>query len=235
MASSTTARSIMDRMLATLFPSRCLGCGLRGVVLCEGCTESVPWLGSEVCPICAATSRLARICPSCRSAPPMLDGSRAACKFDGVTRRAIHDLKYRGIRARAELLGDLVAEALERRPLAIDLLVPVPLAAGRRRQRGFNQAELIADRLGEQLQVPVHPQILKRLRETPPQVRRSAEERRLNVADAFGCGDPDAVRGRRVGVVDDVMTTGATLNACAEALKAVGVTRAYGIVVAREV
>jgi ComF family protein len=227
--------SILERLLATLFPSRCLGCGLRGVVLCDGCRADVPWLTAEVCPICAAPSRLARICHGCRAEPSPLDGSRAACRFEGVVRKAVHDLKYRGIQERAALLADVLAEAIERRPLAVDALVPVPLAPGRRRQRGFNQAELIAGCLGERVGWPVEPSLLARVRETPQQIKRSAAERRENVADAFACPSPDAVVGRRVALIDDVMTTGATLGACAEALKVAGAARAYGLVVAREV
>jgi ComF family protein len=227
--------TILGRLLRALFPSRCLGCGLRGVELCPACRTTIPWLTAEVCPICAAPTRLARICGSCRAEPPALDGSRAACRFDGVVRSAVHDLKYRGIQARAALLAELIAETLGRLPLAADVLVPVPLAPGRRRQRGFNQAELIAIRLGNRLGWPVEPSLLARLRETSRQVERSAGERRANVAGAFGCSVPEAVIGRRVAVVDDVMTTGATLNACAEALKEAGASRVYGIVVAREV
>jgi ComF family protein len=144
-------------------------------------------------------------------------------------------LKYRGIRERATLLGDLVAEAIERRPLEVEALVPVPLSTGRRRRRGFNQSELIASQLAERIERPVLGGGLVRTRETPPQVRRTAAERRENVAGAFACPDPEVVAGRRIGLVDDVMTTGATLDACAEILKMAGASRVYAIVVAREV
>jgi competence protein ComFC len=227
--------TLLERLLGTLFPSRCLGCGLRGTSLCPDCFAAVPWLTSDVCPICCAPTRLARICHRCRQTPPVLDGSRAACLFEGVARRAIHDLKYRGVRSRATLLGDLAAETLDRRPLEIDLLVPVPLAPSRRRQRGFNQSELIARRLGERIDRPIAADVLARTRETPPQIRRTAAERLENVADAFVCSAPGSIAGRRVALMDDVMTTGATLNACAEALKVAGAARVYAIVVAREV
>jgi ComF family protein len=162
-----------------------------------------------------------------------LDGVRAACLFDGVVRQAIHDLKYRGVRGRAALLGDLTADVLSLRPLATDLLVPVPLAPSRRRRRGFNQSELIAGRIGERLGLAIDAACLVRVRETPPQVGLSADERRANVAGAFKCADPDAVIGRRVALVDDVMTTGATLAACADVLRACGASRVFGVVVAR--
>jgi ComF family protein len=185
--------------------------------------------------LCATPSRLARICRHCRAGPALLDGARAACVFGGLVRQAIHDLKYRGVAGRAPILAQLVAEAVVRRPLDVDVLVPVPLAAGRRRQRGFNQAELIARGVGERLGWELRPGCLVRTRETPQQMRLTGAERRANVAGAFACPEPAAVAGRRVAVLDDVMTTGSTMGACAEALKAAGARRVYGIVVAREI
>jgi ComF family protein len=119
--------------------------------------------------------------------------------------------------------------------VAVDVLVPVPLAPARRRQRGFNQAELIARGVGARLGWPVDPSLLVRVRETPQQIWLPEAERRTNVEGAFGCPNPDAVDGRRVVLVDDVMTTGSTLRACAEPLKLAGALRVYGLVVARNV
>ena len=165
----------------------------------------------------------------------MLDGVRAACRFDGVAREAVHDLKYRRIRSRASVLADVLVEALARRPLAMDVLVPVPLAPGRIRQRGFNQSALLAQLVGQQLGVAVAPDALVRTRETSPQVGRSAAERHANIDGAFACQLPEAIIGRRVTLVDDVMTTGATLAACADPLRAAGASRVYGLVVARDI
>jgi competence protein ComFC len=164
-----------------------------------------------------------------------LDGARAACRFEGVARKAIHDLKFRRVRGRAELLGGWLSEAVERRHMAIDLLVPIPLAPGRLRTRGFNQSELIARRLGDRIDVAVLGSCLERVRETPPQVGQSLEQRQTNVKGAFACREPWRAEGRRIGLVDDVMTTGATMRSCAEALKASGAERVFGLVVARGV
>lgn len=228
-----SASSLLGVVLDVLFPLRCAGCGRRGENVCPGCRAAIPWLGTEVCPLCASPSRLGRICRACADGEMALDGARAACRFEGIARTAIHDLKFRGIRPRAELLGDLLAETLERRPLAIDVLVPVPLGARRRRTRGFSQSDLIAHRVGERIGVPVLLSSLERIRETPPQVGRTADERRENVRDAFECRDAAAIAGRRVALVDDVLTTGSTLREGARALRAGGAARIYGVVVSR--
>jgi ComF family protein len=164
-----------------------------------------------------------------------LDGVRAACRFEGLVRTAIHELKYRGARVRAPLLANLLAQAIEARPLQLDLIVPVPLSARRRRERGFNQAELIASELADRLEIPVVADVLQRTRHTIAQVGKSSEQRRSNLAGAFACLAPARVSGCRIGLVDDVMTTGATLRACADELRAAGAVRVYGLVVAREV
>jgi ComF family protein len=173
------------------------------------------------------------LCGRCRGSRSALDGIRAACSFEGIVRQAVHELKYRYARSRAPFLGNLIHRAMERRPLRADLLVPVPLWDGRRRERGFNQAELIAGALGDLTGLSVAAPALHRIRDTPPQVGLKADQRRINVAGAFACLESDAVADKFVLVVDDVATTGATLRACAEPLKAAGARRVVGVVVAR--
>ena len=144
-------------------------------------------------------------------------------------------MKYGGRTRLVPFLGELLADALVRRPLEVDLVVPVPLTRARIAARGFNQAELLARPLAAARGWTLEPGALVRARETAQQTRLPARARRANVAGAFAVRIPALVRDRRVLLVDDVCTTGATLEACAAPLVAAGAAGVWAIVVAREV
>ncbi len=150
--------------------------------------------------------------------------------YDGAVRRAVHSMKYRRRRRVADALGDALAASIAAPPA--DALIPVPLHAERMAERGFNQAEELARRLGGHWGLPVCAAGLARARDTGHQARLSRRERRDNVAGAFvwsGQGRPPA----RALLVDDVLTTGATLAACAEALRAAGAAEVGAVALAR--
>jgi ComF family protein len=173
-------------------------------------------------------------CPSCRRWKLDIDGIRSPFAFQGVLRQAIHRFKYGGFKALARPLAELLARNLESRPLLAEVLVPVPLHPLRLRDRGYNQSGLLVRELGRLTGLPVEEGTLFRQRNSPAQVRTpDSEERRSNVSDAFGCRN-DGLRGRRVLIIDDVCTTGATLNSCAIALKTVGTASVWGLALARE-
>jgi competence protein ComFC len=220
--------------VAVLFPVRCVGCGRRGAAFCPACWTELPRLRPPLCPRCSRPERSGTLCKFCRGASPALQAVRAPCAFAGPVRTAVHRLKYEQERHLAAPLATLLLERLDAAPLAVDALVPVPLDNARARTRGYNQAALLARPVGEALGVPLEPGWLRRARATRPQVGLSATERRANVRGAFACADPTAVAGQRVLLVDDVMTTGATLEACADALRAGGATHVFGLVVARD-
>ena len=144
----------------------------------------------------------------------------------------VHDLKYRDHRASAPTLGQLMAEHLLSDPLAADLLVPVPLHRRRERTRGYNQSELLARELGKHTDAPVDANMLRRVRDTAPQVSMpTPEERMRNIEGAFECtGD---VIGLTVLLIDDVVTTGSTMSACARPLVAAGAASVWGLALAR--
>ena len=173
-------------------------------------------------------------CLSCRRWKLDIDGIRSPFAFQGVLRQGIHRFKYGGFKALALPLAQLLAWNLESRPLPAEVLVPVPLHPLRLRDRGYNQSGLLARELGRLTGLPVEEDSLFRHRNSRAQVRTpDSEERRSNVSGAFGCRN-DGLRGKRVLLIDDVCTTGATLNSCAIALKTAGTASVWGLALARE-
>ena len=149
--------------------------------------------------------------------------------------QAIYSLKYRNLRAIAPVLAGLLNDYLSVNPVPGDVLVPVPLHKSRINERGYNQSELLARQLSRLTGLPVADGCLERNRATSPQARTaSADERKSNVSDAFSCRD-DGLSGRNVILIDDVSTSGATLDACAAVLKEAGAGSVWGLTVAREI
>jgi ComF family protein len=231
-------RALAIAALDLLFPAVCpvcsarLGAG-RHDPLCGTCWASFARLAPPFCATCGVPvpSDVVVRCAVCRAAAPAFDYARAAASYGGTLRDAVHALKFGGRRSLARPLGDLIVEHCAGALAAPDALVPVPLARARERERGFNQAGLLAERLGERLGVRVRSRWLVRLRATAAQSDLSAAERRANVADAFAAAP--AVAGRDVVVIDDVITTGATVAECARALHEAGARRVGVLAVAR--
>ena len=221
--------------LGLLYPPKCVGCDREGQFLCPSCFDDLPRLMPPFCMRCSQPVARGDACRRCISAPLDIDGIVAPFRMEGAAREAVHRLKYGNLRAIAPLLGSLLADFLTERGLYGDILVPVPLHRRRERQRGYNQAALLARRVGERLELPVGADALSRRRDTPSQTARSqVEERRANVQDSFHCPRHEMVRGLDVLLVDDVCTTGATLEACAVALKNAGASSVMGVTFARE-
>lgn len=218
----------MQRNLASvLFGGRCFICrGSAPGPLCEGCDADLPRLHGPLCPGCALASPGAARCGRCLAEPPHYDATVAALAYRFPADVVVHALKFRGELALAPLLGDLLLPKIDAK--SVDCVVPVPLAPRRLRERGYNQAMEIARRLrGTRLEADS----CARERDAPPQAGLDRDERRRNVRGAFRCRRSFA--GERVAVVDDVMTTGATLDALAAALKAAGAASVVNWVVCR--
>ena len=218
-----------------LFPQWCVGCGKEGDFICRSCRRSLPRIMPPLCPRCGKSQSSGILCPGCVSWQAEIDGIRSPFQFDGVIRQAIHQLKYRNLRALAATLAKLLQDYLVTNPMPGEVLVPVPLHQKRIRERGYNQSSLLAKELGKLTGLPVVDDCLIRQRHAPPQTRTSTvAERRSNVANAFTCRNR-RLQGKQVLLIDDVSTSGATLDACAVALKAAGATSVWGLVLAREI
>ncbi len=221
--------------LNLLFPQWCVGCGKKGDFICHSCRSSLPRIMPPLCPRCGKPQSSGILCSSCVSWQAKIDGIRSPFRFDGVMRQAIHQLKYRNIRMLAAPLARLLNDYLITSPVPGEVLVPVPLHRKRLRERGYNQSSLLARELSKLTSLPVVNDCLIRQRHAPPQTRTSTvDERQSNVADAFACGD-QRLQDKQVLLIDDVSTSGATLDACAAALKAAGATSVWGLVLAREI
>jgi len=221
--------------LDLLFPKRCVGCGKEGDFTCDSCRRAITRIVPPLCPRCGKPQLSGILCPGCTSWRAEIDGIRSPFQFDGVIRQAVHQLKYKNLRALAAPLATLLNDYLITSPVPAEVLVPVPLHRKRLRERSYNQSSLLAGELGKLLNLPVVEDCLIREQHTPPQARTATiEERRSNVAAAFACCD-QRLRAKQVLLIDDVATSGATLDACATALKAKGAISVWGLVLAREI
>ncbi|MFC1967830.1 ComF family protein [Chloroflexota bacterium] len=221
--------------LDLLFPSRCVSCGSEGEFICASCRRLLPRILPPLCPRCGKPLPEAQLCSGCRGWQAQIEGIRSPFRFEGVARQAIHELKYQNLKVLAPHLAELLQGYLSIYPLPGEVLVPVPLHPRRLRGRGYNQSGLLARELGRLVSLPVVEGSIHRMRNTPPQARSTSMViRQSNVAGAFACRDQH-MKQRQVLLIDDVCTTGATLNACAVALRAAGAASVWGLTLAREI
>ena len=190
---------------------------------------------APLCPKCGRPQASGILCPSCWQLQTEIDGIRSPYRFDEVIRKAIHQLKYHNLKAISFCLAELLADYLQSNPLPGEAIVPVPLHPRRLRERGYNQSSLLARELGKLTNLPVIEDCLIRVKEAQPQVKASnVEERRKNVSHAFICQN-EKVSGKQIILIDDVCTSGATLESCASALKSKGASSVWGLTLAREI
>lgn len=222
-------------LLDLLFPPRCVFCGRVGRWFCASCQAQVQPLRPPLCAHCSLPISAGNLCERCQREASSLVGIRAAACYAGPLRAAILRLKFHGWQALAEPLGEYLWQAWQAGPLPVEALVPVPADGARLRERGYNQSALLARSLARRIGKPVWEKALVRTRPTARQVELTLAERWQNVAGAFGCRQEALVQGRAILLVDDVCTTGATLEACGAALRAAGAQAVWGLVLARTV
>ena len=218
----------MRDFLANLFfGGACFICrGSSHALLCELCRSELPRLAAERCPRCALPSPRSGVCGRCLSQPPHYDATVAALAYDFPADALVQALKFRGELALAPLLGGMLGESIADR--AVDRVIPVPLTAARLKSRGYNQAVEIGRHVAP---AKLDVDLCVRHKEGRPQVELPFEDRRRNVRGAFVCRRP--LLGARVAVLDDVMTTGATLDEMAQTLKRAGAIYVVNWVVTR--
>lgn len=232
LAQRTTASRIWERALDVLFPPRCVSCNDFGAFICERCLLGTTRADPPRCAVCWVPSKESQ-CGRCRVRRGAISGTRSVFVYEGVTRDAIHALKFRGVSAIAPGMSSAMAKVLIEWDPPVGAIVPVPLAGRRRRLRGYDQSQLLAKEIARLTGIPLARRSLVRRRSTAPQARQAGEDaRRRNVAGAFGPGRRLPVGG--VLIIDDVITTGATLDACARVLISEGGGPVFALTFARE-
>jgi ComF family protein len=175
------------------------------------------------------------VCPDCRRRETQIDGIRSPFRFEEAIRKSVHELKYRNLKAISAPLATLLADYVKSDPVPGEVMLYVPLHPRRLRDRGYNQSALLARELGRRIDLPVVEDCLIRVNQAQPQVKAvDVEQRRRNVASAFVCQD-ERVSGKQIILIDDVCTSGATLESCAAALKDKGAASVWGLTLAREI
>ena len=219
------------RLLSELiFPSLCLLCSHPAetkMPLCSRCLEKLEWLRDNCCQICGlgfAPTSPAHLCGKCQLKPPSYHLARAVVKFEEPAVEIVHRFKYQREFAFLAWMSDEMARVYQEQfaPLDFDLIIPVPLHWQRLLKRGYNQSQLLARFLAKKINLPLASSVLVRTQNTPPQVGLSRNQREKNLKKAFLVKKPSWIQGKKVLLIDDVITTGATIQEASKTLKRAG-------------
>jgi ComF family protein len=217
-----------------VYPPRCGGCGTIGSRFCNPCLHATQIIQPPVCNICGRRLDNPGICRKCQVDPPVFTGMRSWAFFAGPLRKALHRLKYKRDVALGDALAQPLIHLLATTGWMIDLVTAVPAGVARQAERGYNQAALLARPIALSQGVPLRLGVLKKLRDTRSQVGLSIVERKRNVENAFQAA-AGRVQGKRVLLVDDVTTSGATVAACTQALCQAGAAQVFVLTLAQAV
>lgn len=232
--------SIKNFLLDLLFPKFCLNCGKEGSYLCQDCFSLIDTFKRQYCPFCSEPKIVldGKTCNSCRK-PKKLAGLYCAVSYDNfIVKKLINQFKYEPyIKELSKPLTLLIVTHfinLNNLPNFKEfILIPVPLHKKKLKQRGFNQASEIGKELSKNLKVPLFDNVLIKIKQTLAQVELKKEQREKNIKGVFACQKPELVKNRKILLIDDIFTTGSTVEECARVLKTAGAKEIWGIAVAR--
>jgi ComF family protein len=235
MASSPFSQQIKNagyNALDWLFPPICLGCGEEGVFICPDCFSKIYLIPQDVCSYCGSYTSKSGRCANCFGKVLPYEAYRGFAFYDGVIRKGIHHLKYQNDLTIGRYLAKILKTVYDRAGWVVDLIVPIPIGEKKMEERGYNQAERLARPLSDLLNLPMIPEALIRINEISSQVGLNQTERRENVRQAF-VAKANLVRGKCVLLVDDVFTSGATMEAASTELKQAGASKVFCLTVAK--
>jgi len=215
-----------------LFPPTCFNCGMEGYRICPQCQASFDRSKATICSICGRSVRSIGVCYQCRIKRPNFDQLRSLYDYKGAVRDAVHRLKYKNDMGLAEKLADHLIDFYKTQGWQVDMIIPMPLFENRQIERGYNQSALLAIPMCLKLCVKYRSDAIIRVKNTKSQVGLSEAERWKNVSDAF-LANPQIIKGRSILIIDDVSTTGATMNAAASAARMAGAQLIYCLTLAR--
>jgi ComF family protein len=213
------------------FLPTCGGCGKPGERWCAGCQQGLERISGPICPRCGDPQPAGRLCHNCLANPPAFDTLRSFAIFGGPVREALHHLKYKRDIGLGEALSKHLIELYNQLQWDVDVVTPVPLSTQRMKERGYNQAAILGRPLAYAIGKPCRA-LLRKSRDTRTQVGLNAVKRQENVTGAFTTVS-DRLAGKSILVIDDVTTTGSTINACSQALRQAGAAAVYGLTLAR--
>jgi ComF family protein len=234
-----------QRLLNLVFPPVCPICQtlLNGkgndYLLCATCRTAIKPIHPPYCPRCglpvSSGDEAGYLCGPCMKEKRHFEIHRSSGLYDGALKEAIHTFKYGGVFSLVRLFGDLLQPTLQTlsREYPLDVMIPVPLHIRRLRERGFNQAFLLVKELNRRIGISYKGRVLKKIKDTPVQSSLKKRERRKNLTGVFQVKDTEAIQGKSVVLVDDVYTTGATVNECSHTLLKAGAERVAVLTVAR--
>ena len=236
---SRTFRWLLD----LIFPPVCPVCQSlfdgqgKDLVICPACRKAIRPVHPPFCPRCGLPypSGKAHLCAPCLQERRYFAIHRTCASYEGALKEAIHRFKYEGVFPLRRVLGDLLQPTLKamRREHPVDVLLPVPLHIRRLRERGYNQALLLVRELSKRTGIPYQERALAKIKDTPVQISLKKRERGKNLKGVFQVTDQEAIQGKSIVLVDDVYTTGATVNECARALLKAGAKQVAVLTVAR--
>ena len=235
-------KQIKNFVLDIIFPQFCIQCGKEGGCLCPDCFGLIDILEYQFCPVCGKRLTGQNVCDKCADKTNLNGIFSASFYANFVIKKSVARLKYEPyLKNLSNTFADLIITHFSllnnnhiRDILRDSILIPVPLSKDKRKIRNFNQAEEIAKELSDRLNLPMYFDVLSKIKSTPPQVGLPSWKRKENIKNAFACVNPGKTKSRKILLIDDVFTTGSTMEECARTLKEAGAREVFAVVVARE-